>query len=634
VRTGLWTAWKKLMAEDGTFAEASLRALDAFLLTARKYDIPVIFTFFAFLPEMWGGANAYLDPRSLKAQQQFIGAFARRYRASDDLSWDLINEPSFCNPKYLWSCRPNYDQFEQSAWRDWLRENYKAPADEALRRLLRELWRSAEDDPLALPRLEDFDDVNIFEARNPLKTIDYRLFAQEMFNRWTRLMVACIRRNGNERQLITVGQDEAGTGDSPAPQFFAPEVDFTCLHNWWANDDLLWDGVVTKAPSKPNLVEETGVMFYERMDGSAWRTEASARDLLERKMALSLGANGAGFIQWIWNTNCYMASDNEVAIGFHRVDQTAKPELEAFLEIAKFASAHKDRFRGKQDEDVLLVVPHSQLFSTRNLATEATKKCVRAMHYYCHMPMRAVSEYNFEELGATPRLIVLPSPRVLRQACWEAMMLQVERGSTLVVTGVFDADEYWRPAARGGNLGWKSEIVPVAESEFVRIGETEHHVRYAGEKIQRIEKALVSHEVTSLIKVKTIGPGRIIWSPLPLELGETLEPVVALYRLALVQAGLEPMFTLGSSAAQPGHRSETAVTPELLIRPTRFADTTLYTFVSETDRDTEVHWQPVLAAPGMRSDLSITVPGRRTALVMLDSANGKVIGSSVGVKTS
>jgi len=43
------------MPQPGKVDEAVLRAFDAFLLTAHQYDIPVIFTFFAFLPETWGG---------------------------------------------------------------------------------------------------------------------------------------------------------------------------------------------------------------------------------------------------------------------------------------------------------------------------------------------------------------------------------------------------------------------------------------------------------------------------------------------------------------------------------------------------------------------------------------------------
>ena len=33
----------------------------------------------------------------------------------------------------------------------------------------------------------------------------------------------------------------------------------------------LWDCVLSKVPGKPVLVEETGVMFYETLDGRAWR---------------------------------------------------------------------------------------------------------------------------------------------------------------------------------------------------------------------------------------------------------------------------------------------------------------------------------------------------------------------------
>ncbi|HET7288403.1 MAG TPA: hypothetical protein VFI71_13070, partial [Pyrinomonadaceae bacterium] len=41
IRTGIWTGWKKYMTEPGKFSEATLRAFDAFLLTAHKHDIPV-----------------------------------------------------------------------------------------------------------------------------------------------------------------------------------------------------------------------------------------------------------------------------------------------------------------------------------------------------------------------------------------------------------------------------------------------------------------------------------------------------------------------------------------------------------------------------------------------------------------
>jgi hypothetical protein len=616
VRTGIWTGWKKYMAADGKVNEAVLRAFDAFLLTARKYDIPVIFTFFAFLPETWGGKNAYLDPRAVQAQQQFISTFAQRYREVDDLIWDLINEPSFCSPKHLWSCRPNYDEFEKAAWHAWLKERYPVESEEARLAKLQELWRTTGDDSLDLPRLEDFEGRHIFDGRYPLKTVDYRLFAQDMFARWVRAMTAAIRSNGNPTQLITVGQDEAGLGDSPNNQFFAGSVDFASLHNWWNNDDLVWDNVVAKPPAKANLVEETGVMFYEKADGTAWRTEEEARNLLERKMAISLGADGAGFIQWIWNANCYINSDNEAAIGFHRVDQTAKPELEPFLDIAKFYSTHSQLLHDLQDPRVLMVIPHSQMFSPRNFATEATRRCVRAMYYHCRTPLRAVTEHAFAETSANPKLIVVPSPRALTRQCWEALLKRAEQGGTVAITGVLDSDDHWLPVERSERFGWIAETKPVSESEFINIAGRQHLVRYEGEKIQRIEKAVVDSVNPAKVLSRALGAGRFIWSPLPLEPGDSIEAVAAFYRLALSQAGVFPKFRLAPD------------TPALLVLPSIFENVMLYTLVSEADQDIPV----TLIHLEAQTRFTLTVPAERTALLLIDRKSGRLIASTLPVR--
>ncbi|HKG98883.1 MAG TPA: beta-galactosidase, partial [Pyrinomonadaceae bacterium] len=478
VRTGIWTGWKKYMPEPGKVTETTLRAFDAFLLTAHKYDVPVIFTFFAFLPETWGGENAYLDPRSIKAQQQFISAFTERCRRVDDVIWDFINEPSFGSYKHIWSCRPNYDARERAAWKQWLRDRYPAANDEEHLSRLQQRWRTT-DDSLDLPKLQDFESANLIDERLPLKTLDYRLFAQDMFIRWVRQMTPAIRSNGNSKQLITVGQDENGLGDSPNMQFFAREIDFTSLHNWWNNDDLVWDSVLGKTPAKLSLMEETGVMFYEKSDGgAAWRDEEEVSRLLERKLAISFAADGAGFIEWVWNTNPYMNSTNEVGIGFHRVDGTAKPELEPFLAIAKFMREHGHLLRDRISEPVAMVIPHSQMFSPRSFAHEATRRCVRAMYYHCRTAMQAVSEYTLAEYSGQAKLIVVPSPRVLTQKCWDTLMTEAKRGATVAISGAMDKE-------------LSTEIVPVTESEFITIGTREYLVRYDGEKMQRIEKTVM-----------------------------------------------------------------------------------------------------------------------------------------------
>lgn len=618
VRTGLWNSWKKYMPEVGKVNEGVLRAMDAFVLTARKYDIPVIFTFFAFIPEAWGGSNAYLDPQALSAQKQFIWAFAQRYGKVDDLIWDFINEPSFGSAKHVWSCRPNYDEYEKKAWRDWLQKRHPAANDEERAAHLQQVWRTTNDNPFDLPRLEDFEGPNIFDARNPLKTLDYRLFAQDMFALWVRQMTEPIRRNGNTKQLITVGQDENGLGDSPNPQFFSDTMDFTSLHNWWNNDDIVWDSVLSKVANRANLVEETGIMFYEKTGGDAWRSDQEARDLLDRKMAISFAAGGAGFIEWIWNTNPYMDITNEAAIGFHRVDGTAKPELDPFLDIAKFMKKHANRFRDRQSEQVLMVIPHSQMFAPRSFAFEATRKSIRAMYYHCRVPSMAISEYTLNKLTTLPKLLIVPSARVLTDSCWQALLSAANRGATIAMSGVIDEDEYWRRVERARHFGWTTTTEPVLDSEMIRIGLREMVVRFEGDKLQRIEKAVVRNATSqgaapARVLVARHGQGLVIWSPLPLELADSVTAATEFYQLALSQALISPVFTVLPNV------------PSVLVIPTQFRDTFMYTFVSETGEDSKLQ----LLHRATNSRVPVTVRAGRTATVLLDRKSGQVVDSTL-----
>ena len=423
VRTGIWTGWKVLMPRTGAFREDALRALDAWLLTARRHDIPVIFTLFAFLPETWGGANAYLDPQAVGAQQAFVTAIASRYGKMNDVLWDLINEPSFCNPDHLWSCRPNYDRFEREAWRAWI-AGRRPPAADAT--------------DVDLPALDDFEPGSGADAL----VRDYRRFAQATFPRWVRQLTGALRATGNPRQLVTVGQDEAGTNDSPNNLFLAGDVDFTCVHNWWLNDALVWDGVMTTAPGRMDLVEETGVMFSGRPPGVEPRWEAYARDLLERKMVISL-AQSAGFVEWVWNSNCYMASDNEAAIGLLRADGSAKPELEALGGVAAFAAAAGPHLVGREPEPVLMVVPHAIMFSTRDTATEATRRAVRACVYGCRVGVRAISEYALVPTMPAPGLVVVPADGLSAPLAQQTLSAWTRGGATLV-TGAADVARYRR----------------------------------------------------------------------------------------------------------------------------------------------------------------------------------------------
>ncbi len=603
VRTGLWTAWKNLMLDVGVFNEAAFRSLDAFILTARKYDIPVIFSFFAFIPESWGGENAYLDPRSVKAQQAFLAAIAQRYSTVDDLIWDLINEPSFCNPKALWSCRPNYDRFENASWNEWLLS--RAPLSQYQLR-----WRMTTGEALDLPKFEEFSDLNIFDDRRPLKVVDYRLFAQDMFRRWILQMTEALRSNGNRNQLITVGQDEGGTNDSPNNQFMGDLLGFTSMHNWWLNDDLVWDNIITRKPGVPNLLEETGVMFNENMDGSAWRTEEDAASLLERKLAISFGAGGAGFIEWIWNINPFMKSDNEATIGLHRADGTAKPELDPVAAYARFFDENKERMTGRRQEDVVMVIPHSNMFSTRNFATEATKKAIRVFSYQLGIPVAAVSEYGIDALTHPPRLIVLPAPQALKESAWQKILSLVRSGSTLLVSGAVDADEYRLPVERLRSIGIDAATLPLRQAESFFLAGKEHFLSFRNLKFQRLEKAVAGSRQE--VVVRQYGSGSIVWSPLPVENADEMEPCLAWYEFGLKHTSVQPPVSVN-----PVH-------PGILVLPTVFENAILLACVSEASRDLSV----AVTLHESSSSVIVTIPAQRTLLLFVDRKSGRILSRS------
>src|SRR5215475_8461223 len=110
IRSGWWTGWDKFFDESGRPYERTLRILEAFLMTARKNNLPVQFNFFAFLPDVLAGMNPYLDPEAVHKQRTLISTVVARFHSVPWLAWDLINEPSVS--KRLWQMRPNEDPIE------------------------------------------------------------------------------------------------------------------------------------------------------------------------------------------------------------------------------------------------------------------------------------------------------------------------------------------------------------------------------------------------------------------------------------------------------------------------------------------------------------------------------------------
>jgi len=408
VRTGLWTGWSRAANDQGEVDENVLRALEAYVLTAAKHDIIVCFTFFAFLPPAYGGTNPYLDPASLAGQTRFVTSIAKRFRGSGWIHYDLINEPSYAPPEGLWSNRPIHDEWEKRAWIEWVHGHY---GDDMTR--IRDAWQDPGDSMLDVPADWEVWPAQVRESRRPRKVFDFVLFTNDIVARWADRLRTAIREAGGD-PLVTLGQDEGGTGTRPSQQLHDVAVDYTSVHPWWNNDDVVSTGTFAKVPEKPLLFQETGLMRLEDASGFPWRSPDAAASLLERKYAYGFASRAAGVVEWAWNINPYMPIDNESTIGFFRPDGTAKPELDVVPRFARFfreAAPWLDDFGPDQ---VVVIIPQSRLFMNRPNAIDGFRRLVRTLGERFGVGATAISDLRVTaERLKEARLVIVPSVEFL-----------------------------------------------------------------------------------------------------------------------------------------------------------------------------------------------------------------------------
>jgi hypothetical protein len=635
IRTGLWTTWRQLLQPDGQMSQTALRTIEAFLMCARHNHLTVQFNLFAFYPDTWGGVNGYLDPVAVRAESLYVQSLVERFHAVPFLAWDLINEPSA--NRNLWKTLPDYDPYEEAAWRQWIAERYPDKA-----RLLQD-WAEpslgmgraeqsdptatppeiAPEDPWALPPSEAFDADAVRSGFNPLKDYDYTLFTQWAFESWMKKIEAVIRGTGSQ-QLIAVGQDEGGVAGRLSPAFYSPLVDFTNVHTWWDYDAILWASLAPKMPGKPMLVQETGEQRRLTLDGQLrFNAETDARQL-QRKIAIAF-AQGAGALEWVWNVNATMANDNEVPIGAVRPDGTWKPEAQVLAGYAAFVNRSPQSFTQIVPPPVTMVTSQTLLYSILGgLALDTQKHALRAMAYVDHTPLRMLPENRVGGICADgcPKLVILPSAQGLTQTAWEQLLGYAARGGTLLVTGPVHYDEHWQPVDRMAALGVKAWVFPLAvrQSELTLPDGKTYPLSFPAD-VQQSATWTMRFADGKTVEVIPHGAGKILWTADPVEFAEGYTANAALYRWALSEAGVKPVF-----------REVWPLSAGVLAYPTvlKNADgdgvgAVLYSFSNES-----LDWQTVNIVDALTgAHIFFTMPAQAGAALLLNR-QGKVLSSYGG----
>ncbi len=594
IRTGWWTGWDKLCDEDGHPYDRTMRTLEAYLMTARKYAMPVQFNFFAFIPEVLGGANPYLDLQAIRKQQMLISTVVARFHDTPFLAWDLINEPSIS--KHLWRTRPNGDLIELAAWNQWLAKRYPDRA------ALAAAWGILPDSvagSIALPQDIEFESRGMYVGHNSLRVYDYYLFAQETFAGWAQAMREKIRATGSQ-QLITVGQDEGGVMDRLSPAFFGASLDFTTNHSWWQNDSLLWDSLTAKQPGAAMLIQETGLQRELNLNETARLTPEQEGAIFERKVAMSF-VQGSGAIEWLWNTNSYMTEANESPIGALRTDGSEKPEATAMRGFARFAQSVQEHLRSPQQPFVAILTSQAAQFSILgDLQLEAQRKAVRALAYGLHIAPYVIAENQIAKLGS-PRLVILPSPQALSESTWQALLKYVKDGGNLLITGPVSRDEHWQMRDRARDLGLNAHTEPQNyRGAAIRLPDKAISLSYDQQKQFALEA--LRFDDGSTWKETALGKGKIFWSSYPAELAEGLDPAVALYGYVSAALKIKPMFELQSPLPS-----------SILVYSTELQDSLLYILESENADDTQIDLRDTVT--GVR--LTLKLPAQRAAIALI-----------------
>jgi len=602
IRSGWWTGWDKFFDENGQPYERTLRTIEAFLMTARKNNLPVQFNFFAFLPDVLGGTNPYLDPETVNKQQTLISAIVARFHEVPWLAWDLINEPSIS--KRLWTMRPNEDAIETQKWNEWLSKRYPDRA------ALAAAWNSpvaSVEGTVPLPQELEFSSRGMYVGQNSLKVHDYMLFAQDVFADWAQKMRETVRAAGSQ-QLVTVGQDEGGIMDRPSPAFLGKAIDFVTNHTWWQNDSLLWDSLVAKQPGQALLIQETGLQRELTLDEHARFSVEQEANLFERKVAISF-VQSSGTIEWLWNSNSYMTEGNETPIGAVRPDGTEKPEATVLREFAAFSKQVSDHLKNPELPAVAIVTSQAAQYSAIGYQQiDAQKAAIRALAYDSHLTAYVIAENQIAKLG-TPKLAILPSPQSLSETTWQALLQYVNTGGNLLVTGPVGRDEHWQRVDRTSMLKLNAQVSPLwYHNASVRLGSATIPLSFSQDR-QFWAEALEMNGGDTFAELNH-GKGKLFWAAYPVELAEGTSSAADVYQYVVQRLGISPQFELQS-----------AVPSGVLIYPTVLEDSVLYTFASENAAPVQITLRDKLTG----TQLNFVLPPERAALALISKDKRTVI---------
>lgn len=186
-----------------------------------------------------------------------------------------------------------------------------------------------------------------------------------------------------------------------------------------------------------------------------------------------------------------------------------------------------------------------------------------------------------------------------------------QRGGILLLTGPVSLDEYWRPTGRMQSMLGMTALRNVLREERLIVDGRPYRVSFGGNRIAELnaETPVEARGVVSIHRI-SVGNGTLMWCPLPIELNDHTEPIAAVYRHAMEQAGVEVELVWRMGGDLPG----------IYGRKLQFREGALFILVSEYASDAEIEIADPLTSAAYRfrleSERSVLFAADRTGRVI------------------
>ena len=619
LRTGIWVGHDLFYSEDGFVSERAARNLQAFLLTAVKFDLPVQFVLGASTFDHWDRSRCYIhDPYLIKRARNAFGDFARRFKSFPNVMVDAINEPSYSSAGAWRLGRPSGSPYEKEHWHQWLRKKYNDDLS-----ALRRSWRRTDAEISSFAECE-LPDKTLFEREYNRTYGDYPVyasvndffaFARESFNQWLDGIYHAVKDIAPD-MIFMMGRDEELRIPAEQDMAHAGLVQMINIHQWNKNAAMFTEYVFNRIKGMPCCGQEMGTYPYFGPDGEEITTEEDCRRLLDRKLAYSFG----NWLQWQYQNDPKMGGSHEVDLGLLRADKTETPSMELVRLNAFIDEKMAEYLTGRDDEasGIVMLHPTSFYFSCdSDVAMRAAVNSVLALHYRCGHTADMVLEHIFasgdkKQVGR-PDLMIVPCAHMLSDAAFERLMHFAEAGGTVLLSGGAWRDEHCCVTDRLMSLFPDAAAVPMRSRESFILEGRETEVTFYGavEKWRNTAAVFQTTLFSGVPEVKTrpLGKGTLIVCPVPVEMSDCPRAIEQLYSYALRVSGTE------NRVMEVGKKNA-----GILIYPMVYDRATLYTFANEgrqaaatvIDRRTGVK-------------IEVTIPAERSARVWIDD-KGNLLG--------